>query len=124
MKIRKIIYWIVTGLFLAMMAFTSYNYFTRAPEIMTAIKELNMPYNFFIVLGTAKVLGILALLFSKWDNLKEWAYAGFTFTMIGATWMHISMSQSFIPALGCLLFLALSYFFRQNILTEFEEHQC
>ncbi len=42
------------------------------------------------VLGLGKVLAILAILWPGVPRLKEWAYAGLFFNMIGATASHVA----------------------------------
>jgi hypothetical protein len=109
MKKYTIIYWITTALIIAIMAFTSYAYLSKAPQIMASLKQAGLPYYFMFMLGIAKILGILALLFSRWTTLKEWAYAGFCFTLIGAIWIHYSSSTSAVSAIVFLIILGISY---------------
>ena len=40
------------------------------------------------ILGLAKLLGVLALLAPRRPLLKEWAYAGFAFSLAGAVATH------------------------------------
>src|ERR1700749_968599 len=109
MKTYKIAYWVSTGLLASIMAFTSYAYLSKAPQLMATIRQAGMPYYFMFMLGIAKILGILALLFSKWNTLKEWAYAGFAFTLIGAIWVHYSSNTNAVSAVVFLVILGVSY---------------
>jgi DoxX-like protein len=43
------------------------------------------------ILGTAKILGAVALVVPKFPRLKKWAYAGFVFDFIGAIWSHLAV---------------------------------
>jgi hypothetical protein len=52
---------------------------------------LAYPPYMLAVLGTAKILGAIALVVPKFPRLKEWAYAGFVFDLIGAIWSHLAM---------------------------------
>jgi hypothetical protein len=59
-------------------------------------------------------LGVIALLVPGFALLKEWAYAGFTFTFIGAFISHLTMNQNqeaLMPVVALAL-LAISYFLR------------
>lgn len=48
--------------------------------------RLGYPSYVVYILGVAKFLGGLAIVFgNKYPKLKEWAYAGFAFDLIGAT---------------------------------------
>jgi len=111
MKKDKIIYWGTTGLICAFMAMSSFMYFSKSPQLMESLKSSGIPYYFIVLLGIFKVLGILALLFSKWNTLKEWAYAGFTFTFLGAVWIHAATSTPFVAPLIALVLLSVSYLY-------------
>ena len=41
--------------------------------------------------------------------MTEWAYAGFTFTFIGAIWTHVATGTPFIMAVVALGLLMVSY---------------
>ncbi len=114
MKAKLITYWVVTVVFCGFMAWSAYAYLTRAPKMVEAMTSLGYPDYFLTILGVAKLLGVLALLVPAFPRLKEWAYAGFAFDLIGAVWSHIASGQqneSPMPALFFLL-LAVSYFLR------------
>jgi len=110
MKTRKITYWIETIVIGLFMLFSSYMYLSRNPTMMDGFhKELGYPFYFITLLGIAKIIGVIGLLQQKWKTMQEWAYAGFTFTFIGATWSHLSTGTSFIAPLIALVLLILSY---------------
>lgn len=100
----KIVYWIATGLFSAMMLFSAYMYLSGAKEVVEGMAKIGYPAYFIHILGTAKLLGAIALLTPKFPKLKEWAYAGFAFNLIGALWTHIVIGEG---ALGMALPIAL-----------------
>ncbi len=115
MKRDKIIYWITTGLISLLFLLSSYMYLTQAPDLMQNFKQIGFPVYFVTMLGIFKLLGSLALLNPWFDSLKEWAYAGFGFTLIGATWTHIVTGTPFIMPLVILGILVVSYFFKQKL---------
>ena len=41
-------------------------------------------------LDVAKILGVIAILIPGYPRLKEWAYAGLAFDLIGATYAQIA----------------------------------
>ncbi len=88
MKTTKITYWISTVLFALVFATTSFLYLTHSQIITTKLQGLGYPLYVLDILGTAKILGVIALLVPRFPRLKEWAYAGFTFDLIGAFWSH------------------------------------
>jgi F0F1-type ATP synthase assembly protein I len=65
----------------------------------------------------AYILGVIALFQSKYKLLREWAYAGFTFAMIGAFLSHLFSGEPErgIMALISLGFLLGSYFVGKNV---------
>ncbi len=115
MKKINIIYWIATGLLLALMLFSAVGSFM--PPTPDGAKTLDaMGYKPYIIhfLAVAKILGIIAILVPGYPRLKEWAYAGFTFDLLGATY---SMYASNFPVsqwafmFVFLALLACSYIF-------------
>jgi hypothetical protein len=48
------------------------------------LAHLGYPSYLLAILGTAKLLGAPALLQNRFPTLREWAYAGFAFDLIGA----------------------------------------
>lgn len=109
----RVIYWIVTPLFLVLQGWAATQYLTEAPRMTATITGLGYPIYFMKMLGVAKLLGILAIATGTSRPLKEWAYAGFTFDVCAAIVSHLSIGDSFMVALVPLAFLALqlsSYF--------------
>jgi DoxX-like family len=114
MKTKKVIYWISTILVCAMMAMVSFAYLTHEPKMAEAFRTLGYPPYFQNILGAAKILGVITLLAPGFALLKEWAYAGFTFTFIGAFISHLVMGQNqeaLMPVISLVL-LGLSYSLR------------
>lgn len=85
----RIGYWASTGLFSLMMLGSAWAYLTSAPQMVDAFRHLGYPDYFRVLLGVAKILGVLALLVPRVPKvLREWAYAGFGVTMISAAVSH------------------------------------
>lgn len=116
MKTKKVVYWVSTGIVAAFMLFSSYLYLSKNPQMIDGFEKLGYPLYFAMLLGVAKLLGVLGLLQQKWKTLQEWAYAGFTFTFIGAAWTHLSTGTSFLAALIALVILGVSYVFRHKLI--------
>lgn len=107
-----IVYWLTTGFFSLFMGFAAVNYFMQNPDIVATITGLGYPMYFLYILGTAKALGVLALLYPGFPRVKEWAYAGFTFNLLSASISHLAAGEPFytaIPPLVFLFILAISY---------------
>jgi hypothetical protein len=87
MKKTKVIYWIFTGLFGALMLFSAIPDILIVPQAIEVMTKLGYPYYFIPFLGVAKLLGVIAILVpGDYPRIKEWAYAGFFFDLIGATY--------------------------------------
>ena len=111
-KATNIIYWVTTTLIFlfegVMPALTSHTQLA-----VEGIRHLGYPDYFRSLLTVFKVAGALALLLPfVHHRLKEWAYAGFAFTMIAAFVSHAAVDgingQTFFP-LFVLAILLVSY---------------
>lgn len=114
MKAKIVTYWIATLLLSAFMAFAAFSYLSQDPKMTSGFASLGYPSYFPIILGVAKILGVIALLVPGLPRMKEWAYAGFTFTFLGAIWSHVAMNQysaALMPAMS-LVVLAISCAYR------------
>ena len=114
MKTKNAAYWISTTVVCGFAAYASFAYLTRDAKIMGSFSSLGYPDYFPAILGVAKILGILALIFPGAPRVKEWAYAGFTFIFIGAACSHLASGQdkaAVMPAAN-LVMLVISYICR------------
>ena len=114
MKTTNILYWIFTGMFGAFMLFTAIPDILVTEEAITLITGLGYPKYLIAFLGVAKTLGVIAILVPGFPRLKEWAYAGLFFDLLGATYSGIWVEGLKLPMLFMVLpfgFEALSYIF-------------
>ena len=113
-KTRAIIYWIVTILFSAFMLYSGISELVGSAQGDALFAALGYPLYLNYILGVAKVLGVFALLQPKFKTIKEWAYAGFTINLIGASASFIFIGAGFVAAIFPIIFLAImfiSYYF-------------
>jgi uncharacterized membrane protein YphA (DoxX/SURF4 family) len=111
-KATKIIYWTSTVLFAAVFALTGTLYLIHNPQMVTKLALLGYPPYMLAILGTAKILGAIALVVPRFPRLKEWAYAGFVFDFLGAIWSHVAVQgvgRSAIVVLVPLALVTVSY---------------
>ena len=107
-----IIYWIAT-LWLALgMVSTGIVQIIKMEEEVLNFNKLGYPTYLMTIIGIAKILGVIAILSPKFPILKEWAYAGFTFTMSGAIISHIVVQDELISLFGPTLLLVLKFISR------------
>lgn len=85
----------------------------KLPEAVAVFKHLGYPEYLLPFIGVAKLLASAALLFPRFPRLKEWAYAGLVFDVLGALYSHISVGDpisSWIAPTGVLAIVVASYF--------------
>lgn len=112
MKKTKIFYWIITSLFAAFMLFSAILDIIVVPDAIAIFAHLGYPEYFIPFIGWAKLLGVVGILIPGFPRIKEWAYAGLAFDLIGATYSAIAVDGFQLPMLTMLLpftFLFLSY---------------
>ena len=105
-------FWAVTGLLCLQMGFTAYAQLTL-PQVAEAFTRLGFPDYFRLELTLAKVLAVIVLLAPVPARLKEWAYAGFAFTLVSALIAHLAVGdgpEAWGFAVGTGVLWALSYY--------------
>ena len=111
-KKNIIIYWIAT-LWLALgMVSTGIVQIIKMEEEVANFTKLGYPTYLMTIIGIAKMLGVIAILSPKFPILKEWAYAGFTYTMMGAIISHIVVQDEVSSLFGPALLLVLTFISR------------
>jgi hypothetical protein len=107
MKSSKTIYWVITGLMAAFMLMASIPDVVQADQAVSIFGHLGYPTYLLPFLGTAKILGVAAILVPGFRTLKEWAYAGLVFDVAGALYSHVSVGDPagavLFPVIGLLL---------------------
>ncbi|MCO4747186.1 MAG: DoxX family protein [Proteobacteria bacterium] len=105
MDMKRFGFWASTGLFaLAMGAGGAADLSGSLDEAMV---QLGMPLYLATILGTWKLLGVVALLAPGFARIKEWAYAGFFFNLSGAAASHILAGHGLGAAVPPLVLLAV-----------------
>jgi hypothetical protein len=85
-------FWVVTVLLCLQLGFTAYAQLTL-PQVAEAFTHLGFPEYFRVELTWAKLLGVVLLLAPVPARLKEWAYAGFAFTLVSALIAHLAVGD-------------------------------
>lgn len=108
MKKINTFYWIANGLFAFMMLGSA------IPDVLSmevAVEGmhngLGYPLYFIPFIGVAKVLGVVAILVPGYSRIKEWAYAGLLFDLVGATYSIFSVGKGGADLYGMLVPIAL-----------------
>lgn len=114
-KRDKIIYWIATVWLSLGMTSTGIVQLIGMEEEVQNFDSLGYPHYLMTIIGTWKILGVIAVLIPRTPLLKEWAYAGFFFAMSGATISHLINGHEGVAIFGPSLLLVLtvaSWYFR------------
>ena len=114
-KRNKIIYWIATIWLSLGMVSTGIVQLLKMKQDTDMMIRLGYPLYLLTILGTWKLLGVIAMLIPKFPLLKEWAYAGFFFAMSGAVFSHFAVGDGGKEYFGPVLLIVLtlvSWYFR------------
>lgn len=112
MEARTWIGWVVTGLMAALMLLSAVPDVLRIRGASAVFMHLGYPPYLLVFLGTAKILGVAAVLSPGPARLKEWAFAGLTFDLTGALYSHLSVGDppgAWAPAALGLALMAGAY---------------
>lgn len=116
-KGRKIGFWVATSIVGAIMIVSGLADIVNPPEVAELFAALGYPDYFPPFIGVLKLLGGVAIFAPKFPRLKEWAYAGICFDLIGALYSHIANGDAVSEWIPPTVFLALtftSYFLRPD----------
>ncbi|PZR23053.1 MAG: DoxX-like family protein [Citrobacter freundii] len=113
MKKAKTLYWIFTALFSFLMLGSAVPNIISDPVSVEGFRQISLPAYLLPFLGVAKALGVIAILIPGYPRIKEWAYAGLIFDLLGAMWSIAAaglpiQNWAFMPipiALGALSYI-------------------
>ena len=112
-------YCIATGLLAAFMLMASIPDILQIPQAVEVFAHLGYPTYLLPFIGVAKMLGVGTVLIPGFRRLKEWAYAGLVFDLIGALYSHLAVGDPAsawgFPILGLVLVMG-SYFLQRPVL--------
>jgi hypothetical protein len=107
MNTLRVFYWVVTGLLAVFMLLASVPDVLRSAEATAVFHHLGYPLYLLPFLGTAKILGVFAVIAPAMRTVKEWAYAGIAFDLVGAWYSHVSVGDGpsfwMFPLIGMVL---------------------
>jgi len=85
---RPIVYWVVTVIAALLFAVPGTALILHVPHFADEMARLGYPGYFLGLLGIFKVLAAITIVAPGFPRLKEWAYAGMMFDIIGAIVSH------------------------------------
>ena len=107
---RRIVGTASTVVFSLVMTASALLFLSGAPKVGASLGALGYPAYLAKLLGAAKLCGVAALWLPAPRTLREWAYAGFVFNLVGAIVSHLASagprSHALQPTLVLVLLLA------------------
>jgi uncharacterized membrane protein YphA (DoxX/SURF4 family) len=88
-KGKKIAYWTVTLIFAAAIMLSGIGSLMRNGGNLDLVKNIGFPVYVLTIIGSWKVIGVIAIVMPGFPRLKEWTHAGFFFLMTGASLCHV-----------------------------------
>jgi uncharacterized membrane protein YphA (DoxX/SURF4 family) len=107
-KARSIGYWITTSFASLDFLIAGGAYLAGVQVVRDGFAELGYPAYLITLLGGCKLLGGLALLAPGLPRLKEWAYAGIAFNLMGAAVSHAAVGHPTAKVIAPLVVLAFA----------------
>lgn len=100
----NILYWVFTILFAALMIFSAYDSILVNEKAKGFIHGyLGFPIYFIPFTGFAKLIGSIVILIPGLKTIKEWAYAGLFFDLMGAVYAGVAVAKKVDPMLAFML---------------------
>lgn len=112
--VAKVIYWISTILFVALYAFSVYNYITDPLISGEQYASMNYPPYLVRVMIVVKLAGIAAVLVRRPVGLAQLAYAGFFYHLLLAASAHIASGFPGVEVAIIALVLVILSWLSQN----------
>lgn len=86
-----LIYRSLTAVICLFLSFSALGDLAGTEVVVRDLQQLGYPAHLAFFLGVAKLLGVAALLAPGLPRLKEWAYAGLSFDLIGAIYSALAI---------------------------------
>src|SRR5882762_8985067 len=83
-KTIKLLYWTFTIILALLLLMDGIGGVTRQAAGQEGMRHLGYPLYFLTIAGIAKLLAVVAILQTRYQTIKEWAFAGVAITFIGA----------------------------------------
>jgi hypothetical protein len=113
MKRINILYWVFTALLIPVFGIGSVIALTGSPAQVAVLTSLGYPAYLLLFLSITKILALIVIFVPGFSRLKEWAYAGLTFDVMGAIYSLLALDNSLgniIIPIFALGFVIASYY--------------
>ncbi|MBN1237199.1 MAG: DoxX family protein [Gammaproteobacteria bacterium] len=100
-------YWIATSLFALLLLMDGIGGLTHAQAGVESLTHLGYPLYLLDLIGAAKILAAIAIVQTRFVTIKEWAFAGFAISCVGALWSRMYVGDGFGLVILPVIFLAI-----------------
>lgn len=108
MNRTKLLYWIVNVVFGVVMLGSAIPDIIETESVVKFMTILGYPTYFTPFIGAAKIIGVVAIFIPGYPRMKEWAYAGLCFDLVGATYSLIAIGSPINTWWPMIIFLLLA----------------
>jgi hypothetical protein len=125
-RTKLILYWIATLILAIGSVAAGIAHVLHTQYYVEFFTHLGYPLYFVTLLGVWKILGGIAVTVPGFPLLKEWAYAGLFFDMIGAIVSHLAVGDDFttlFPPAFVMLCIVASWALRPESRKLIRDHQ-
>lgn len=108
----KTAYWIVTVILCLFTVVGAVPDILQVDGAVQLFTQLGYPSYLLLIVGWAKILGVIGILQRKWPFLREWAYAGLLIDFAGAFASHTFVGDPItlkIPSVVAFILAIASY---------------
>lgn len=109
MTIKKIVYWLATGIILFLLGFAAISYHLMYDVQSQYFTKLGYPTYLVYPLAWLKLIAIAVIISHRYNDLRDMVYAAYFFNMVMALTGHIVYGDAYIHALVGLIALPVSY---------------
>lgn len=106
-KALRTAYWIATVAFALLLLMDGLGGVTHAEAGVQALQHLGYPAYLLTITGVAKILAAVAIVQPWFRTIKEWAFAGFVITCVGAFWSRVYVGDGIDVLIFPPIFLAI-----------------
>ncbi len=114
-KLDKLLYWISTGLVLALMAWSAVTYVVMHDFMAGYFTKMGYPTYIIYPLAGLKLVAIIVVLTNRYNDLKNMVYAAYYINMALATAAHLSIGDTPYHAYIGLIAVPVSYIYSNRV---------
>jgi hypothetical protein len=108
-KTTRTLYWVFTILLCLLLVADGIGGIMQEPHGQEVLRHLGYPMYLLVISGVAKLLSVVAILQTRWQTIKEWAYAGNAFNFVCAFASRAFVGDGFFDTIFPLLMLGFMF---------------